>query len=360
MLGEAGIDSVRSVPLPRDSWACVQKPGSGLWKIIVGLDGLSHELLLLLRATNAPLVFSEVPRSVGLSEPDWSNSVLFTLILWCNLTLKNQMQALLTIDDDSHVLSTKARVLSCDILRYQRERGRRACDDLVVCDVILHSRYFEPLGRADLSLLRGAEIIHGSEFDGDLASLYPGRFWAVFIFNNDFEICGGFRGLLQQKNFEGDPSTLSSPDVYLPGHVTVILSSASFENKPPEAIIQGCAAARQALAQSVCLRITIFLRRMNPDWPEWLGRICEGLVRKRFRCTITVLVDFTSISHATEGFLRGVTNRFSELHLVFALIWIADDWIDENEDQIATREYTEVLCYDFHHNEAWSAAMRRD
>ena len=99
---------------------------------------------------------------------------------------------------------------------------------------------------------------------------------------------------------------------------------------------------------------------MNPDWPEWLGRICEGLVRKRFRCTITVLIDFTSISRVTEGLLRGVTNRFSELHLVFALIWIADDWIDENEDQVATPEFTEVVCYDFHYSEAWGAATRRD
>ena len=79
MLGESGIESVRGVPLPWDSWTCVQKPGSGLWKIIVGLDGLSHELLLLLKATNAPRVFSELPRSIGLSEPDWCNSVLFTL-----------------------------------------------------------------------------------------------------------------------------------------------------------------------------------------------------------------------------------------------------------------------------------------
>ena len=68
--------------------------------------------MLLLKATDAPFVFSELPRSVGLSEPDWPNTVLSTLTLWCNMALKNQMQALINFNDDSHALSTKARMLS--------------------------------------------------------------------------------------------------------------------------------------------------------------------------------------------------------------------------------------------------------
>ena len=270
------------------------------------------------------------------------------------------MQELLDFRNDDHILSTKCRVLSCDVLRYQRERGRRPRNDVVVHDVTLRSRYFEPLGRVDLSLLRGPEITHGSEFDGDLSTLYPGRFWGVFLLNHDFEICGGFRGLFQQQRHAEDPDTLTSADVYLPGHVTVIVSSSAFSNKPPDAVEDACVAARRALAQSVCLRITIFLRKVSPAWPDWLGAICEGFARKKFRCTITALVDFTSISGATEALLRSVTNRFSELHLAFALVWIADDWVDTNEEQVPTPEFTEVICFDFHFSETYGAGTRRD
>ena len=155
-------------------------------------------------------------------------------------------------------------------------------------------------------------------------------------------------------------------DVYLPGHVTVLLSRKNNlkENKPPHEVFESCLAARRTVDPDAVLRITIFFYKVDEDWPTWLLMLAALLSRNHVNCSLTVLFDETSVGRDTEFCLRDCLVRYSDLRWALVHVWLAPSWVDVEGPMYTPEESAAVscedLCLDFHFTQRFGTDIRQD
>ena len=347
-------------------------PGdSSVWRVRCGLPRLGNGTMLGLFLDGIEVKYANLPRALAdwqAASPrgDFADCLLSTVLLWQNSVILQQaaaLQGMLGVTlNDATILTTEFKVMSLSPLSFKPVTSSRTRRSVLVKDVILRSRHVEGQGRADLSVIRGAQREFPWRSPEDIRAHMPCRPVTFTFLSTDLLVAGTLSGALKSRPEQLDllRGDRGSPQ-FLPGHVTVLLSRVDDlkDVKTPESVVRACHAAEQVLGEHTVLRLTLFLLGVRPDWPLWLTEVCVLLQRQGLRVSILLIFDEDSVLQATEFMLRECLARFSDMRFIPVYCWIAPSWIDE-EGPIAAPTDLETLALDFHFSDQFPVVTRPD